>query len=84
MMKKPGASAPKPMESKKTAAAEIAAMKRGGASKSLIGQEKAEHKAMGYSKGGSIGKLEGMKSKPGLSSGGSLGGYDGKKPAKKR
>ena len=71
----------KPMESKKTAAAEVASMKRGGASKSLLAAERAEHKGMGYKAGG----MMGMKSKAGISSGGDVGGYDGKsKQAKKR
>jgi hypothetical protein len=60
MMKKPG-QAPKkmPVESKKVAAAEIAAMKKGGASKALLAHEKAEHKAMGYKYGGKVGMKKG-------------------------
>jgi hypothetical protein len=51
-MKKP------PMkDTKKIAAEEIAAMKRGGASKKLLAHEKAEHKAMGMKSGGKVGSM---------------------------
>lgn len=50
-----------PAESKKVAAAEIAAMKRGGASKKLLAHEQAEHKAMGMKRGGKVGSMMGKK-----------------------
>ena len=57
MMKKPGQPKKGAVDTKKIAAAEIAAMKRGGASKKLIAHEKAEHKSMGYAAGGKIGSM---------------------------
>lgn len=44
-------------DTKKIAAAEIAAMKKGGASKALLAHEKAEHKAMGMKYGGKVGSM---------------------------
>jgi hypothetical protein len=51
MKKKP------PVESKKMAADEMKYLRKGGAPKKVMDHEKAEHKAMGYSKGGKVGSM---------------------------
>ena len=51
-----GKSKGKEKESKKDMKDEIKYMKKGGAPKSLIAKEKAEHKAEGYRDGGKVKK----------------------------